>query len=108
MKQGFSPNCARRFSARVAPWKATYVATQIYRGKTDFTLAGSGHIAGIVNPPAAKKYGYWTNDENPPAPDDWFAGAAQHEGSWWPHWKKWIAKQSGKKVPAAWLSTVCM
>ncbi len=84
----------------IAPWKATYAATQIYRGKIDFTLAGSGHIAGIVNPPAAKKYGYWTNDENPPAPDDWFSGAEQHEGSWWPHWKKWIAKQSGKKVPA--------
>jgi polyhydroxyalkanoate synthase len=84
----------------IAPWKATYVATQIYSGDTQFTLAGSGHIAGIVNPPAAKKYGYWTNDENPPTPDEWFDGAEQHEGSWWPHWKKWVAKRSGKKVPA--------
>ena len=84
----------------IAPWKATYVATQLYSGDTQFTLAGSGHIAGIVNPPAAKKYAYWTNTENPSQPDDWFDSAEQHEGSWWPHWKKWVAKQSGKKVPA--------
>ncbi len=84
----------------IAPWKATYVATQLYSGKTSFTLSGSGHIAGIVNPPAAKKYGYWTNAENPPTPDQWFDNAEQHEGSWWPHWKKWIAKQSGTKVKA--------
>ena len=84
----------------IAPWKATYVATQLYSGPTQFTLAGSGHIAGIVNPPTAKKYGYWTNDTNPPTPDEWLAGATQHEGSWWVHWGKWIAKQSGKKVNA--------
>jgi polyhydroxyalkanoate synthase len=84
----------------IAPWKATYVATQLYSGDTQFTLAGSGHIAGIVNPPAAKKYGYWTNAENPGQPDDWLESAEQHDGSWWPHWKKWLAKQSGKKVPA--------
>ena len=84
----------------IAPWKATYAATQLYSGKTDFTLAGSGHIAGIVNPPAAKKYGYWTNSSNPPTPDEWFASAEQHEGSWWPHWGKWIAKHAGRKVNA--------
>lgn len=84
----------------IAPWKATYVATQLYKGPTQFTLAGSGHIAGIVNPPAAKKYGYWTNPENPPTPDEWFASATQHEGSWWPNWGKWIAKHGGRKVAA--------
>jgi len=84
----------------IAPWKATYVATQLYSGETTFTLAGSGHIAGIVNPPAANKYGYWTNKDNPPTPDEWITGAEQHAGSWWPHWTKWIAKQSGKKVTA--------
>ncbi len=84
----------------IAPWKATYVATQLYSGKTEFTLSGSGHIAGIVNPPAAKKYCYWTNSENPPTQDDWFEGAEMHTGSWWPHWKKWVARQSGKKVDA--------
>jgi polyhydroxyalkanoate synthase len=84
----------------IAPWKGTYVATQLYSGKTTFTLAGSGHIAGIVNPPAAKKYGYWSNPKNPATPDEWFAGATQNEGSWWPQWGKWIAKQSGAKVKA--------
>ncbi|MBL6952766.1 MAG: class I poly(R)-hydroxyalkanoic acid synthase [Alphaproteobacteria bacterium] len=84
----------------IAPWKGTYVATQLYSGKTTFTLAGSGHIAGIVNPPAAKKYGYWSNQKNPPTADEWFAGATQHEGSWWPQWGNWIAKQSGPKVKA--------
>ncbi|MDP6344616.1 MAG: class I poly(R)-hydroxyalkanoic acid synthase [Alphaproteobacteria bacterium] len=84
----------------IAPWKGTYVATQLYGGKTTFTLAGSGHIAGIVNPPAANKYGYWTNPENPATPDDWLTAAEHHEGSWWPHWGKWIAKQSGRKLKA--------
>ena len=84
----------------IAPWKGTYAATQLYKGETTFTLAGSGHIAGIVNPPSAKKYGYWSNPENPPTPDEWLAGATQHEGSWWPQWGKWIAKQSGPKVKA--------
>ncbi len=84
----------------IAPWKGTYAATQLYRGETTFTLAGSGHIAGIVNPPAAKKYGYWSNPENPASPDEWFAGATQHEGSWWPQWGEWIARQSGAKVKA--------
>ncbi|MDA1099276.1 MAG: class I poly(R)-hydroxyalkanoic acid synthase [Proteobacteria bacterium] len=84
----------------IAPWKGTYVATQLYRGETTFTLAGSGHIAGVVNPPAAKKYGYWSNPKNPPTADEWFAGATQHEGSWWPQWGKWIAKYAGPKIEA--------
>lgn len=86
----------------IAPWKATYAATQLYSGETTFTLAGSGHIAGIVNPPAAKKYGYWTSDADYPAdPDAWFEGTTAHEGSWWPHWYAWVAKQSGRKTSAA-------
>jgi polyhydroxyalkanoate synthase len=64
-------------------------------------LAGSGHIAGIVNPPAANKYCYWSNKENPAQCDDWLAGAEVHDGSWWPQWAKWLNKQSGKaKVKA--------
>ncbi len=84
----------------IAPWRATYVATQLYKGKTQFTLAGSGHIAGVVNPPSAEKYGYWTNAKNPATPEEWFAGATPHAGSWWPNWQKWVAKQSGPKVAA--------
>jgi polyhydroxyalkanoate synthase subunit PhaC len=84
----------------IAPWTSTYAATQIYRGKTTFVLAGSGHIAGVVNPPSAEKYGYWTNPALPPDPEDWLAGAAHHLGSWWPHWRDWHAARSGKKVAA--------
>ena len=82
----------------IAPWKATYAATQIYGGPVRFTLATSGHIAGVINPPAAKKYGHWTSDEIAATPDAWLAGATEHPGSWWPDWKRWNAKRSGKKV----------
>ncbi|MBT3333487.1 MAG: class I poly(R)-hydroxyalkanoic acid synthase [Rhodospirillaceae bacterium] len=84
----------------IAPWKGTYVATQLYSGETTFTLAGSGHIAGIVNPPSANKYGYWSNGENPATADEWFEGATQHEGSWWTQWGEWVANQSSEMVEA--------
>jgi polyhydroxyalkanoate synthase len=84
----------------IAPWASTYAATQLYRGKTTFVLAGSGHIAGAINPPSAEKYGYWTNPELPPDPEDWLEGTEQHSGSWWPHWRDWNVAQSGDKVPA--------
>ena len=71
----------------IAPWKTTYAGPQLMRGKSRFVLSGSGHIAGMINPPAANKYGYWTNDELPDAPDEWFAGAKQHDGSWWTDWR---------------------
>ncbi|MCS7268512.1 MAG: class I poly(R)-hydroxyalkanoic acid synthase [Geminicoccaceae bacterium] len=84
----------------IAPWKSTYAATQLYRGEKRFVLAGSGHIAGIINPPASSKYGYWTNDELPPDPDAWLAGAVHHKGSWWNDWAEWMAARSGPMVPA--------
>jgi polyhydroxyalkanoate synthase subunit PhaC len=84
----------------IAPWTSTYAATQIYRGKTTFVLAGSGHIAGVINPPSVQKYGYWTNPELPPDPEDWLRGATHNPGSWWPHWRDWNAPFSGKLVPA--------
>lgn len=87
-------------SDHIAPWKATYAASQLYRGPYRFVLSGSGHIAGVVNPPSARKYCYWTNPENPPTPDEWFAGATRHEGSWWPNWAEWIAQHAGGKVKA--------
>jgi len=82
----------------IAPWKSTYAATQLYSGPVRFVLSASGHIAGIVNPPAAKKYCYWTNETNSPAPDDWFEGADVHEGSWWGDWQTWVEKHAGTKV----------
>jgi len=84
----------------IAPWKSTYAATQIYTGPVRFVLAASGHIAGIVNPPDAKKYSYWTNDKTPPKPDDWLAGATEHPGSWWLDWDRWVAQFAGGEAPA--------
>lgn len=84
----------------IAPWKSTYAATQLYKGPITFCLAASGHIAGVVNPPAGNKYGFWINDELPASPDDWLAGATEHFGSWWPTWAEWYAKHGGKKVDA--------
>jgi polyhydroxyalkanoate synthase len=84
----------------IAPWKSTYAATQIYGGPKRFVLAGSGHIAGVVNPPASGKYGYWTNDDLPADPEAWLAAATHHEGSWWTDWAAWNAEKSGPKVAA--------
>jgi polyhydroxyalkanoate synthase len=65
-------------------------------------LAGSGHIAGVVNPPAAKKYQHWLNEtaKNPPTLEEWRAGATEYPGSWWNDWDKWLSAKSGAKVPA--------
>jgi polyhydroxyalkanoate synthase subunit PhaC len=84
----------------IAPWRSTYAATQLYKGPIKFVLAASGHIAGVVNPPEPTKYGYWENAKLPKKPDDWFAGATYHEGSWWPVWEKWVARHAGGKVKA--------
>jgi len=84
----------------IAPWKSAYVATQLYGGPKRFVLAASGHIAGVVNPPAAKKYCHWLNDKTPKDPDDWLARATQREGSWWPDWDEWVKAYAGGEVPA--------
>jgi len=86
----------------IAPWTSTYMGTQIFTGPIHFTLAASGHIAGVINPPAGNKYCYWFTDKKPPAdPDEWLAHAKQKDGSWWPDWDAWVKKHSGKEqVPA--------
>jgi polyhydroxyalkanoate synthase len=85
----------------IAPWKTTYMGSRYLGGPVRFVLGGSGHIAGIVNPPAAKKYHFWTNDTNPAGADDWFASATKHPGSWWDDWQKWIDALNGPgRVPA--------
>jgi polyhydroxyalkanoate synthase subunit PhaC len=90
----------------IAPWKTTYLGARYLGAAADgavrFVLGGSGHIAGIVNPPAANKYHYWTNDVLPAKPDEWFAGAKQTPGSWWNDWRAWMEKQNAgeEKVPA--------
>ena len=92
--------CVAAIEDHIAPWKTTYETTQILRGKSRFVLSGSGHIAGMINPPAANKYGHWTNDRVPDTADAWFAGAKQNEGSWWTDWRRWLTPFLGREVPA--------
>ncbi|MBK6393423.1 MAG: class I poly(R)-hydroxyalkanoic acid synthase [Betaproteobacteria bacterium] len=82
----------------IAPWKTTYAGTSILGGPSRFVLSGSGHIAGMINPPAANKYGYWTNAKLPATPDAWLDGAKQHEGSWWTDWQAWVGERTGREV----------
>jgi polyhydroxyalkanoate synthase len=84
----------------IAPWKTTYKGAKYLGGPVRFVLGGSGHIAGIVNPPAAKKYHYWTNDAMADSAEQWFEGAAQRPGSWWEDWQGWIEPHGGGKAPA--------
>jgi polyhydroxyalkanoate synthase subunit PhaC len=84
----------------IAPWKSTYAGTQLYSGPVQFLLAGSGHIAGIVNPPAANKYAHWVRPDCPATPDAWLEGAEQQSGSWWPTWREWLRGHSGAEIPA--------
>jgi polyhydroxyalkanoate synthase len=85
----------------IAPWQSTYQGSRYLGGPVRFVLGGSGHIAGIVNPPSAKKYHYWTNEAKPASADEWFAGATKHPGSWWEDWQRWIDAQNGaERVPA--------
>ncbi len=84
----------------ITPWKSTYAGAKLFSGPVRFVLGGSGHIAGIINPPTKNKYFYMTNDELNPDADTWFENAKTHEGSWWGDWQSWVKKQAGKKIPA--------
>jgi polyhydroxyalkanoate synthase len=86
----------------IAPARSVFKATRHFAGPIRFMLAGSGHIAGVINPPAAKKYQYWTKKKAKKYPtfEDWFQTADEHPGSWWPDWHAWLSKRSGDKVPA--------
>lgn len=84
----------------IAPYHSVYKATRLFSGPVKFIVAGSGHIAGVINPPSAKKYQYWTSDDRPSTPDQWLHGATEHPGSWWPDWLAWITPTSGPLVGA--------
>ncbi|MBV8657967.1 MAG: class I poly(R)-hydroxyalkanoic acid synthase [Burkholderiales bacterium] len=84
----------------IAPWRSTYAGAKLFSGPVRFVLGGSGHIAGIVNPPAANKYGYVVADELADTPDGWLEGTTAHEGSWWTDWMAWLAPQAGAQVAA--------
>lgn len=84
----------------IAPWKSTYLGAQLLSGPVRFVLGKSGHIAGIVNPPSANKYGYYTGAKPTMDAEEWYAATEQHEGSWWLDWDGWIEQYAGDKVPA--------
>jgi len=85
----------------VSAWQATYDSARLFGGEVRFLLGGSGHNAGVINPPSANKHGFWVNDAMPDDAEAWLEGAEKREGSWWPHWQAWLS-QDGRagKVPA--------
>jgi polyhydroxyalkanoate synthase len=85
----------------IAPSRSAFYGSSFFGGKVSFVLAGSGHIAGVINPPSREKYQYWTG----PAPkgdafDKWLPKATEHPGSWWPHWQAWIEGHDKARVKA--------
>jgi polyhydroxyalkanoate synthase len=85
----------------IAPADSVLYGSQFFGGPVKYVLSGSGHIAGVVNPPAGGKYQYWTNDNiKDIALADWIKGATEHKGSWWPDWQQWLEGLDGERVPA--------
>ena len=88
----------------IAPAASVYTGSRLFGGPVEYVLAGSGHIAGVVNPPPVDgkkdKYQYWTNKDRAETLGEWLEGAKESPGSWWPHWAKWLAKHSGGMVKA--------
>ena len=88
----------------IAPVNSIYRGAKLYGGTVRFMMAGSGHIAGVINHPDANKYQHWLNNSRarklPPTLEDWQEKAEEFPGSWWPDWDNWLSKKSGRKVPA--------
>jgi polyhydroxyalkanoate synthase len=85
----------------IAPAKSAFLGSKFFGGDVKYVLAGSGHIAGVVNPPGKKpKYQYWTGDAPVGNLDRWIANAKEHPGSWWPDWIDWIKSHGSEMVPA--------
>ena len=84
----------------IAPLRSVFFGSRYFGGDVEFLLAGSGHIAGVVNPPAANKYQYWTGAKPTGELEDWLASAHEHPGSWWPYWQSWIERNDDQRVPA--------
>jgi polyhydroxyalkanoate synthase len=80
----------------IVPWKSAWRISQLASGPVRFVLGGSGHIAGIINPPSKGK-GYWTNEKSVKTADEWLESAEQHKGSWWPDWLEWLKLRSGEQ-----------
>ncbi len=92
--------CVATLEDHIAPWRSVYGMTQTFGGDVRFRLGHSGHIAGIINPPAKNKGSWWSARSTPPDPDAWLASADKHDGSWWNDWHAWLGERSGRLVPA--------
>jgi polyhydroxyalkanoate synthase len=85
----------------IAPADSVLYGSQFFGGPVKYVLSGSGHIAGVVNPPASEKYQFWTNDNIKDVTlADWLKGAQEHKGSWWPDWREWLEGLDAEQVPA--------
>jgi polyhydroxyalkanoate synthase len=84
----------------IVPWTAAYASMPLISGKKTFVMGASGHIAGVINPPAKGKRSFWTNAKTPAKAEDWLAGATEQPGSWWTTWSDWLKPQGGKLVNA--------
>jgi polyhydroxyalkanoate synthase subunit PhaC len=84
----------------IAPAKSVFVGSKAFGGSVDYVLAGSGHIAGVVNPAGKPKYQFWTGGPPEGELETWVAKAEEHAGSWWPYWFKWVERQAPERVPA--------
>ena len=84
----------------IAPATSVFKGSKLFGGPIRFVLAGSGHIAGVVNPPSSRKYQYWTNGRSCESLEQFVAGATETPGSWWPHWIEWLRQQDQAEVPA--------
>ena len=84
----------------LVPWTGAYLSRQVLGAPTTFVLGASGHIAGVINPPAKNRRSYWTNEAEVANANDWFRGATQHKGSWWAKWSEWLDRYRDGDVPA--------
>lgn len=84
----------------IAPPKSVFLGSSLFGGPVDFVLTGSGHIAGVVNPPDKQKYQYWTGGKAEGQYEDWLTNAEENKGSWWPHWHAWVEAKDDERVPA--------
>ena len=84
----------------IAPWRATAKTIDLFSGPVEFVLGASGHIAGVINPPAKHKRSYWVDGQRGKGPDHWLDTAVSKPGSWWPHWSQWLKQVTGKSRDA--------
>lgn len=92
--------CVSLKDDHVSAWEATYDGAALFGGAKRFLLGGSGHNAGVINPPSANKHGYWVNEAFPATGEEWFAGAEKRDGSWWPEWQTYLVRDGVERVPA--------